>query len=299
MIRTSSGILLGASSALAIMLTGCSGGGGSSNGTLSLAVMDAPVDDVAQVWVEFTGVSLKPQGNGPAINIDFPTPIKADLLALNADNAKTLLDAQSVPAGAYNWLELHVNASLDGTLDSYAVTQTGGSEEIEVPSGTLRLVSGFTITANQETSFVIDWDLHMGLTAPVGQPGLFLRPALRVIDMTKFGTLKGTVATALATAAGCTGDVNLDTGNAVYIYSGLNVTPDDVDGTEPEPAATAAVKQDAMGDYVYDALLTPGDYTVAFTCQAKDDAPDRDDTIAFVQPTNVTLADGQTVSVDF
>lgn len=300
MLRMSSGRLLRASSAFAILLAGCSGGGGgASNGTLSLAVMDAPVDNVAQVWVEFTGVSLKPQGDGPAIDINFATPIKVDLLALNANNSKTLLDSQTVPAGAYNWLELHVNASLDGKLDSYAVTQTGGNVEIEVPSGSLRLVSGLTITANQETSFLIDWDLHMGLTAPVGQPGLFLRPALRVIDMTQFGTLKGTVAAALVTATGCTGDVNLDTGNAVYIYAGLNITPDDIDGIAPDPVATAAVKQDAMGNYVYETLLSPGDYTVAFTCQANNDAPDTDDTIAFVQPTNVTLAEGQTASIDF
>jgi len=300
MMRMDSAHLRGAYAAVVALLAGCSGGGGdSSNGTLSLAVMDAPVYDAAQVWVEFTGVSLKPQGNGPAIDIDFPTPIKVDLLSLNADNAKTLLASHPVPAGAYNWLELHVNASLDGTLDSYAVMQTGGMQEIGVPSGSLRLVSGLTITANQETSFLIDWDLHTGLTNPVGAAGLFLRPALRVIDMTQYGTLKGTVATAQVTAAGCTGDLNLDTGNAVYIYAGLNVTPDDIDAMDPEPVATAAVKQDSMGAYVYETLLSPGDYTVAFTCQAANDQPDTSDTITFVQPTSATLADGQTLTIDF
>jgi len=291
--------LRGTAAALVVSLAGCSGGGGSSNGSLSLAVMDAPVYDAAQVWIEFTGASLKPQGNGPAIEIDFPAPVKVDLLSLNADNAKTLLASHPVPAGAYNWLELHVNASLDGVLDSYAVMQTGGTQEIEVPSGSLRLVSGLTITANQDTSFLIDWDLHSGLTDPVGQTGLFLRPALRVIDMTQYGTLKGTVATTQVTAAGCTGDLNLDTGNAVYIYSGLNVTPDDIDGTDPEPIATAAVKQDSTGDYVYKTLLSPGDYTVAFTCQAANDQPDTNDTITFVHPTNATIANGQTLTIDF
>jgi hypothetical protein len=192
-----------------------------------------------------------------------------------------------------------VNASFDGVLDSYAVMQTGGMQEIQVPSGSLRLVSGLTITANQDTSFLIDWNLHQGLTDPVGQAGLFLRPALRVIDMTQYGTLKGTVASAQVTAAGCTGDLNLDTGNAVYIYSGLNVMPDDIDGTDPEPVATAAVKQNSMGNYVYETLLTPGDYTVAFTCQAANDLPDTSETIAFVAPTNATLANGQTLTIDF
>ena len=93
------------------MLAGCSSGGDDGGtGTLKLAIMDAPVYDATQVWVTFTGVSLKPQGSGPAIEIAFPAPVKLDLLSLNADNAETLLSGYSVPAGKYNWLELHVDA---------------------------------------------------------------------------------------------------------------------------------------------------------------------------------------------
>jgi hypothetical protein len=295
----------GVSAAIAVFVAGCSGGsgGGSGTGTLSLSIMDAPVYDVTQVWVTFTGVSLKPQGSGPAIDIDFAAPVSVDLLSLTADNAETLLDTYSVPAGSYNWLELHVNAEHDGTFDSYAVLQNGGVEEIEVeiPSGGLRLVSGLTITADQETSFLIDWNLHEGLVDPVGLQGLFLRPALRVIDMTKYGTLSGTVAMTHVVAAGCTSDLNLDVGNEIYIYSGLNATADDFDATDPQPVATAAVTQNQTGDYVYKTLLSPGDYTVAFTCQAIDDLPGTDEAIVFVQPTNAnaTLADGQTLSIDF
>jgi hypothetical protein len=293
---------IGALSALAILGAGCSGGddGGGGTGTVSLAIMDAPVYDVSQVWVTFTGVSLKPLGSGPAIDIDFPAPIKVDLLSLNADNAETLLDSHPVPAGQYNWLELHVNAEHDGVMDSFAVLQTGGVEEIEVevPSGGLRLVSGLTITANQETSFLVDWNLHKGLNDPVGQTGLFLRPALRVIDMTQFGTLSGTVAMPLVTGA-CANDLTLDIGNAVYVYSGAGVTPDDFDAADPEPVATTPVTQNQAGDYVYETLLSPGTYTVAFTCQAMNDLPDTSQDIAFVQPTDAMIADGQTVTVDF
>jgi hypothetical protein len=294
---------IGALSALGLIVAGCSGGGGDEGGTgtLSLAVMDAPVYDVSEIWVTFTGVSLKPQGNGPAIDIDFPAPVQVDLLSLNADNAETLLDSHTLPAGQYNWLDLHVNADHDGVMDSFARFQTGGVEEIEVevPSGSLRLVSGLTITANQETSFLIDWNLHKGLNDPVGQSGLFLRPALRVIDMTQFGTLGGTVATPLVTAAGCANDLNLDIGNAVYIYAGAGTAPDDFDAVDPEPVATTAVTQNQIGDYVYETLLSPGTYTVAFTCQAMADLPDTSEGIAFVQPADAVIADGQTVTVDF
>ena len=284
------------------LLAGCSSGGsddgGAGTGTISIAIMDAPVHDATEIWVTFTGVSLKPQGNGPAIDIDFP-PVQLDLLTLNADNAETLLAAHAVPAGHYNWLELHVSAQHDGNMDSFARLQNGGVEEIEVPSGSVRLVSGLTITANQETSFLIDWNLHKGLNDPVGLPGLFLRPALRIIDMTEFGTLTGTVAMPLVMAAGCTNDLTLDIGNVVYIFAGGGVTPDDFDADAPEPVATTAVTQNQMGEYVYETLLSPGTYTVAFTCQARSDLPDTSEDIGFVQPTDATIVDGATLPIDF
>ena len=294
---------IGALSALA-MLAGCSGGGGGDGGgtgTISLSIMDAPVHDATAVVVTFTGVSLKPQGEGPAIDINFQPAKQLDLLTLTADNAATLLEDYPVPAGHYNWLELHVDAKHDGdAYDSYALTVSGGQEEIEleVPSGRLRLVSGLTITANQETSFLIDWNLHKGLNHPVGQPGFFLRPALRIIDMTQFGTLAGAVNGELITT-GCAED-DLAIGNSVYIYDASVVSPVDFDAADPEPIATTAVTQSPAGPWVYETLLSPGTYRVAFTCQAESDLPGTAEAIAFVAaPDSFTIAHGQTVTIDF
>jgi hypothetical protein len=111
--------------------------------------------------------------------------------------------------------------------------------------------------------------------------------------------LTGTVAMPLVTAAGCANDLNLDIGNSVYIYEGAGVVPDDFDEAAPEPVATTAVKQNQTGDYVYETLLSPGTYTVAFTCQAMSDMPDTSEDIVFVAPTNATIVDGQTLTVSF
>ena len=281
----------------------CSSGGGenTSDGRLTLGLIDAPTIDVAEVWIQFTGVTLKPS-DGPAFDIEFDMPVDLNLLDLTADNAALLLDGHSVPAGTYNWIALKVNAEFDGTLDSYVMLQAGGTEEIRVPSGSqngLRLVSGFTITSNQETHFIIDWDVRKGLVRPVGQPGYFLRPALRILDMTEFATLTGLVDMATVTDPSCTNDLSLDTGNAVYIFAGAGVTPDDIDTVDPEPLATTAVTQDTNGDYRYKALLSPGEYTVAFTCQADDDNPDSEDALVFVSPTDVSLAANDEQQVDF
>jgi hypothetical protein len=138
----------------------------------------------------------------------------------------------------------------------------------------LKLVSGFTVVAGCEASFVIDWNLREGLVQAPGQDGYKLQPALRITDLQEYGTIAGTVATALVTAEGCTSDPNTGEGNSVYVFSGAGVTPDDFDGTAPEPLATAEVRLDiGSGNYEYMAtFLAPGDYTVAFTCMAGDDA---------------------------
>ena len=77
----------------------------------------------------------------------------------------------------------------------------------------------------------------------------------------------------------------------MYIYSGLGVTtPDDIDGMDPEPVATVAVKRSATGEYTYKTISRRATITVAFTCQAKDDAPTTNDPIAFVKPTGASIA---------
>jgi hypothetical protein len=291
--------------------TGCSSGGGDvgpGTGTLSLQLTDASVDEVAEIWVQFTGVRLKPQ-SGEVIEIPFTAPLRVDMLTLTDGNTESLLNGETVPAGTYNWIELQVEAEFDSVYDSYVMTDIGGQEEIHVPSGSqtgLRLVSPFTITANQETSFLIDWDMRLGLVNAPGQTsGYLLRPAFRIIDLTEYGTLSGTVADSLVNDASCTNDPSADTGNAVYIYDEFDSSvqdPDDIGGAAgPTPVATATVKQADNGLYTYQVILSPGAYTVAFTCQAGDDLVDSDQDIAFALPVDpdVTIAHGDEIVLDF
>ena len=199
-----------------------------------------------------------------------------------------------------------MNANFDNVFDSYLVDGSGGQVELRVPSGDqqgLRLVSGFTVTANGDSSFVIDWDLRKGLTKPNGQAGYFLRPALRITDLTTYGSIRGTVADALVMDETCTSLVDEDKGNLVYIYEGANVTPVDIDGTDPEPLVTAPVTVDpnAAGAYTYSVqYLSPGNYTLAFTCHGIDDDPAAANAdLVFVQPQTTTVVDGGEAVVDF
>ena len=178
--------------------------------------------------------------------------------------------------------------------------------ELRVPSGDqqgLRLVSGFTVTANQNSSFMIDWDLRKGLTNPVGQVGYFLRPALRITEMTRHGTIAGTVADALVLAEGCLNDLAEDRGNLVYVFEGAGVVPADIDGSNNDPLTSGAVAVDssAAGAYTYSVpCLSPGQYTVAFPCQGLSDDPAVTDAgLLFAGPHSATVVHGATTVVDF
>jgi hypothetical protein len=288
--------------AAALVLAGCSGGGGGSSSgkpSLSVSLMDAPVDGVTAVYVRITGIWLKP-ASGPAVQLTLANgPRTVNLLELTETNAAILVDDAPIEPGRYEWLSMDVSAEHDNVMDSYVVTATGGQEELRVPSGRVRLVSGFDIGANQAAQFLFDWDMRAGLVDPPGLPGYLLKPAFRMLDVTAYGVLRGTVAPETITAAAnaCNADdANLDLGNVVYVFAGANAAADDIDGTG-DPIATADVVP-VSGGYSYRVALTAGDYTVAFTCQAADDLPESNETIAFLPAVNVTMT-GNTATLNF
>ena len=88
----------------------------------------------------------------------------------------------------------------------------------------------------------------------------------------------------------------------MYIFAG-DVMPDDVDGIDPDPVATAPVEQDSAGDFVYRTVIAPGDYTVAFTCQAANDDPSVDEStttpIEFLPAVTTTVTLDTPTVVDF
>lgn len=294
-----------------ILLTACGGGGGSDDqtGTLNVSVTDAPVDGVAQVWVQFTAVELKPESGAP-LNYEFDSPKTIDLKALTNGRIELLLD-EEVPAGEYNWMKLDVNAELDGIYDSYVVDDQGGQIELRVPPDRLKLGNKFVVVAGGLSAFVIDWNLRMGLTNPVGQDGYKLQPSLRIIDQNDYGTIAGTVDTNLLPPidASCTSDANTGEGNVVYVYAGSNIAPDDADGNAPDPLSTADVSLNLeSGQQEYMAtFLAPGDYTVAFTCQGGDDVmpdsenpgADTNDALTFTAGINASVQADATTTVNF
>jgi len=84
--------------------------------------------------------------------------------------------------------------------------------------------------------------------------------------------------------------------------------PDDADGGDVEPLTTVDVRLDDNGKQSYSVpFLSPGDYTLAVTCQAANDViPDEDDAnaevdnaLVFTAGQNATISHGKTEVINF
>lgn len=283
------------------LLAGCDNGGSSSSttamGTFSLAVTDGPIDSATKVVVEFNGVSIKP-AVGEVIEFMFDEPKSIDLLQLQGSLSDGLVSGASVPAGAYEWIRLHVSAEEDTVMDSYLELNDGTQQELRIPSGAetgLKLVSGFTVPAGGSADFTVDFDLRKSITNPGGMPAAILKPALRLVDNVQVGSITGTVDADLVNTA-CA-DPNLDDGS-VYVYAGADVTPVDIQGAATDPVITALVNV-VDGEYSYEVgFLVEGDYTVAYTCAAAGDDPAAVNAIEFVQSATVPVLAGLPTGFD-
>ena len=277
-----------------VALGGCSDDG-VGTGLLSLAVTDAPVDDATAVVVQFTGVEVKP-ADGAARTFAFEAPRQIDLLALTGTDSELLLDEVEVPSGRYNWVRLAVDANEDGVTDSYIDLEDGSRHELEVPSGDetgLKLNTGFVVPAGGAASFTLDFDLRKSVHEPMDAGDSFkLRPVLRIVDNARVGGIAGAVDPALV-GDGCA--------PALYVYAGGGVTPDDVDGADPEPVSSAIPELNAStGNYDYAiGFLSEGPYTVTFTCDADEDDPATSQDLAYTATQDAAVVAGETTTVNF
>lgn len=296
------GKVLGAVACIVMLayLAACGGGGDSASapespkfGRLTLRVTDSPVTEAAKVVVQFTGLEIKPRDAAQPEVFDF-APRQIDLLALDGGGSEILLSDELLPAGEYEWIRLKVDAGRDAS-DSYIDLDDGSRHPLFIPSGNqtgLKLIRGFVIGAGSTHNFTIDFDLRKSVIHPpgLGEPYL-LKPVLRLVDNLEVGSIAGTVAQSLI-VDGCQ--------PAVYLFTGANVTPDDIGSAAPPLASTAVSLDDASGEWRFKLAFVPtGPHTLAFTCAADDDGAEVDDAITFSAPVNVTVAAGQQNTVTF
>ena len=294
---------------LTLPLTACGGSSSSSApATMNLGVTDGPVASASAVVISFTGVELQPSGGGSPVTFNFNSPQTINLLNEQNGNEASLLNGVSVPAGNYDWIRLLLNVSSNGTVANSYIEINGAQYPLVIPSGAqtgLKLVQGFTMTANQVANFTIDFMLQQSITAP---PGLtsgggtqdyLLKPALRLINNVQAGTISGTVALSTlqsisACLAGYSGSGPLPNAQ-VDIFSGT-VTP----SSSLTPVVEPEIALSSSGSYTYDQpFLLAGGYTVAVACSSTSSTGTSTETFIPVAGTAATVTANQTTTVNF
>lgn len=271
------------------------GRGGTEYGFVTISITDAPVDIATEVRVQFNGIEFMPadsSSNQEPILVMFDEPVSIDLLELQGNKSKTLLTNEILPTGQYDWIRLKITAIKDGIMDSFIRLVDGSVYELDMPSGLevgLKIVGGLEIIANTPSSKTIDFDLRKSIIM-LGFDDFKIKPSLKLVSNDKSGTIEGAVNMKKLISSSCS-DLDPDTGNAVYLYEGFNVEPDDVDGRDPEPVASSLVTlNDATGNYEYSFGFVPfGKYTVVMTCTSDLDDPDSDDVLDFSTTKNINI----------
>lgn len=290
--------MAGATILALLALAGCGGGSGGSGATMSLSVGDAPVDGAEKVVVSFSGVELTANGGNP-VTINFAAPKTIDLLN-DSGTASALLFSQPIPAGSYGQVRLLVIADGDPS-NSYIVLSDGSMHGLTVPSGAqtgLKLVTGFDVPSSGVVDYTIDFDLRQAIECPAGMsPACLLKPVERLVNNASVGNIQGQVSNTLVTAT-CT--------PGVYLYAGNVTAPEDMNSSAPagdtnQPIASKVPVATSTPPFYYQfTFLTPGTYTVAFTCQAAQDNPDQADPAVMFSPvkTGIVVTAGMTTTAD-
>ena len=271
------------------------GRGGTEYGFVTISITDAPVDIATEVRVQFNGIEFMPADNSSnqePILVMFDEPVSINLLELQGNKSKTLLTNEILPTGHYDWIRLKITAVKDGVMDSYIRLVDGSVYELDMPSGLdvgLKIVGGLEIIANTPSAKTIDFDLRKSVIMD-GLDDFKIKPTLKLVSNDESGTIEGVVKIENLIAGGCS-DLDPDTGNAVYLYEGFNVEPDDIDDRDPEPVASALVKlNSATGNYEYSFGFVPfGQYTLVMTCTSDIDDPEDDDMLDFTTTKNINI----------
>jgi len=292
---------------LSLLSAGCgtSENNSGTTGSLSLNITDAPIDTANSVVVQFSAVQIRGTEASQNIDFNFDTPKSIDLLLLQGSESESLFTNETVPAGTYDEVRLIVDAE-DGTQDSFIVLTEGGQQhDLSVPSGSqsgLKIKGSFVVPANGSASFTADFDVRKSIvkSGNPDNPKYHLKPVIRIVDNAEVGHIQGTVDTALLTDPGCS-DADADTYNAVYVFEGSAITPDDIDGDTIEPVVASLLKYDSLSDtYSYEAgFLLAGEYTLSFTCNSDLEDIQTNDDLKFQGTQSATVITGEPTSVNF
>lgn len=324
-----------------LTLFACGGGSGGSNGsppadgsspvapgTVSFGLSDAPVDGLSEVVITIDGIELRGKDDDDCdddlesddcayidqfgdADINLDDTVTVDLLTLQGSDNQIIVDGIELEAGDYDQLRLSI-IDEDTNFSWVLEDGSGTRKELKVPSDELKL-GGFTVESGGVQVFVIEFDLRKAMTYNPGPDRYILKPTgVRVVEVDKAASVSGTVDTGLFDSSiPCDSKLDPVDGNVIYVYQGQGLVVDDLadnfnsgDNSAPVDAIAPYTSQTVEADGSYDiGYLPAGDYTLAFSCEAENDLPEKFDGIVIPSPSSelveLTLAEGESRSCDF
>ena len=285
-IRTHSPHCTLACAAALLLIAGCEG-----TFTNDLATA-APADpDIAEVRVGLLGLEFQASGGGTQ-TLDFRDPESIDLLDLADGDPLRMFTDETLDAGTYTGVRLLFDEDVDATV----VDVTGSEFPLTFVDGAYAGLD-FAIEDDERSShaYTLTLDLRQSLAFDDGADEYTLTPVVRAVKSDRTADVTGSV------NVDCDDDESLERDGAVYLFTGRDVTPDDLDGAGVEPYATTRVTVATDADEVRYTLrhLEPGDYTLAVTCRGDVEELGRDDDLRFRGARNVALESDESTEVDF
>ncbi|MEM4271526.1 MAG: DUF4382 domain-containing protein [Candidatus Pacearchaeota archaeon] len=162
---------------------------GGNTGTLVMQITDAPPQDIniekalltiSAIEVHMAAATGAAETNESEANATetkagwievVKGPVTYDLIAIK--DVKELLGEKKLEAGKYTQVRLKINKAV--------VTIDGVEYDLEVPSESLKLVKGFTITAGQTTTLTLDFDAQESIMQ-AGKGDYKLQPVVKIIQ---------------------------------------------------------------------------------------------------------------------
>jgi hypothetical protein len=155
-------------------LSGCSAP--EEQGTVGMAVTDAPVDDYSYVNVTFSRAAIHKadaeNGSGWVEIVNKTTTV--DLLALHKNDTSKALGFADVDAGRYTQIRVYVdNVTAVKKEDNSTVY-------MDVPSGILRTSKSFEVKPGGNTTLTLEIDLNKSISC--NQQGCRFSPVLGKVE---------------------------------------------------------------------------------------------------------------------
>lgn len=265
-------------------------------GELTVGLAVTPVDIAEKVVLVFNGIEFQ-SDTGVTERFVFDAPRVIDLLSLQ-NSRERLLDRVSLEPGRYTGIRLLARGDQSAQESFVTLPNDTYPYPLLLPDDIIfGIEADFLMPDEGALDLTLSFDLRRGLVGSASQGSYELLPTFRLVDTESAGGISGTVNERFF-SRNCSPE-----GRAVYVFAGSRRQVNDMYPIDDGIVLSTVVRSfagDRNGRYEA-SHLPAGSYTLAFTCQADQDNPQREDENVqfFGTLLNIAVETGSVTEADF